>query len=604
MGKLRSVREASGKGIPEMVTLTNHARKRVLIELLGAFIGSSVLIPSAVMAKNHNLTCADLAGALLKDKKDVVSATSVIVPATATDGTYCRIDFTVSELSGPMGGYAPGVAQNVMARVGLPLSAADGGSGGTQGAWNGRIQNLGQGGFAGTVGSVTGPTNAGYVGATTNTGHVGSNAFFALNPDNTQNWGGILDYSFRAMHIETEYSEAIAKIYYDEKPEYKYWNGCSLGGFQGHGIAQKWPKDMDGILAIAPAIQYDSFFPGELWGNVVQRQELGTIMTPAKMAAVTRGAIAACDALDGITDGIIQDPRVCNIDAARFVCGQPDAASLGTQCLTAKEAVVFNKIQQGPPGPNGQRRWFGAEWGTELSASAGDPPVGLWTQYPPYFIFNDPLFDYKTLTEATYDDYFVKSNEKMRYVMGHDNPDLSQFQKHGGKMIVTHGLADQLIQPRGTYSYYNKVLETMGGLDNVRSFYRFFPYPGIAHCVGAPFQPNAPAMDYSSTGPLFQALVNWVEKGIAPGESSSPVIATNSTGGTRPVCAYPDILSYNGSGSIFVASNFTCKPQQVDAFCPTAGACPYPKPLDSTFTVLPNPGKLGPPKDLRDLNPR
>ena len=584
--------------------MTNHTRKRVLIDLLTALIGSSILIPSAVVAKNHNLMCADLAGELLKDKKDVVSATSAIVPATATDRTYCKIDFTVSELSGPEGGYAPGVAQNIIARVGLPLSSADGGSGGTQGAWNGRIQNLGQGGFAGSVGNVIGPTNAGYVGATTNTGHVGSNAFFALNPDNTQNWGGILDYSFRAMHIETEYSEAITKIYYDEKPEYKYWNGCSLGGFQGHGIAQKWPKDMDGILAIAPAIQYDSFFPGELWGNVVQRQELGAIMTPVKMAAVQRAAIAACDALDGITDGVIQEPRACTLNTARFVCGNADAASLGTQCLTPAEAVVFQKIWQGPPGPQpNERRWFGQEWGTDLVPSSGAVPVNLWTQYPAYFIFNDPLFDYKTLTEATYDDYFVKSNEKMRYVMGHDNPDLSQFQKHGGKMIVTHGLADQLIEPRATYSYYNKVVETMGGLDNVRSFYRFFPYPGIAHCGGAPLQPNAPAMDSSSQGPLFQALVNWVEKGIAPGESSSTVVATNSSGGTRPVCAYPDTLSYNGSGSTFVASNFTCKPQAVDVFCPTAGGCPYPKPLADTFTVLPSPGKVGPPKDLKDLNP-
>src|SRR5262249_8700530 len=157
-----------------------------------------------------------------------------------------------------------------------------------------------------------------------------------------------------------------------------------------------------------------------------------------------------------------------------------------------------------------------------------------------------------TITEATFPAQFLKSELKFHDVIGTDDPDLSEFREHGGKMIMYHGLADQLIMPRGSYNYYNRATKRPGGLTQVQKFYRFFPHPRNGHCAGS-VQPNAPGINGSD---LFKALVNWVEHGVAP----DSIIATND-GGTvsRPICKYPDKLVYKGSGSTSVASNFFCK---------------------------------------------
>src|SRR5262249_35405598 len=194
--------------------------------------------------------------------------------------------------------YLPGQSQQVKVGIGLPLSAADGGSGGTQGNWNGRIEDLGGGGYAGNVGAVTGPTDAGYAGSSTDTGHSSAQqGKFALNPDNTLNWGLIRDFAFNGIHEQAMWTKKLVKMYYGMDPKFTYWNGCSTGGRQGHQQAQKYPEDFDGILAGAPAFNWDRFIPSEQWGEIAMNQEVGAPISPTKLDAVKKASIAACDGL-------------------------------------------------------------------------------------------------------------------------------------------------------------------------------------------------------------------------------------------------------------------------------------------------------------------
>jgi Tannase and feruloyl esterase len=530
-----------------------------LFGLALALMCSAAFIPSRAAAAPPS--CSSLAAQLLAGE-GVSAATSAIQLAASPHLSYCLVNITVSELAGPKDGYLPGQKQMINVGIGLPLSPADGGAGGSVGAWNERIQDLGGGGYAGSVGSVTGATDAGYAGSSTDTGHPASaTGTFALNPDNTLNFGLIRDFAFNGIHQQAVWTRKLVEMYYGRKPEFTYWNGCSTGGRQGHQQAQKYPNDFDGILAGAPAFNWDRFIPAEQWGEIVMNEEVGAPISVAKLNAVTSTSLAACDALDGIKDGIIQDPRACHYKASASACtGNP------ALCLTSQEASAVNKIWDGPPGPkDGERLWFGLERGTTFLGLDAPSPFSISTQWFQYWVDQNPAFDWHTITEASFADQFKQSELKFHDVIGTDDPDLSEFRDHGGKMIIYHGLADLLIMPRGSYNYYNRATKHAGGLSQVQKFYRFFPYPGNSHCGGNPDQPNAPLIDSTSSGALFQALVNWVEHGTAPDSiiaynNATPALATVS----RPICKYPDKLTYNGTGSTSVASSFTCKHESHD----------------------------------------
>jgi hypothetical protein len=459
--------------------------------------------------------------------------------------------------------------------IGLPLSTADGGSGGVQGNWNGRIEALGGGGYAGAVGPVTGATDFGYVGSSTDTGHsAAQGGTFALNPDGTLNWGLIRDFAYNGIHAQAVWSKKLTQIYYGMAQQFTYWVGCSTGGRQGHQQAQRYPNDFDGILAGANAFNWDRFIPSEQWGEIAMNQEVGKPITATKLNAVSQAAIAACqNNFGGTPDGIVQDQRACLYDANAFVCGQPGVPPDPTMCLLPSEASAVNKIWNGPT-QAGQQLWFGLERGAPLTGLNGTVPFSISTQWFQYWVFQDPNFDWHTLTESSFAPAFLSSELKFHQVIGTDDPDLSRFKNHGGKMITYHGLQDQLIFPRGTYNYYNRVTAAMGGLANTQSFYRFFPYPGNNHCGGNSNAPNAPLINGTD---LFTALVNWVEHGTAPDSivgfnNLNPALATVS----RPICKYPDTLVYNGSGSIYSAANFHCQPQTTDPLMNAQAALPDP----------------------------
>jgi hypothetical protein len=549
--------------------------KHALLGLAGALLGSTALVPTAASAAAPTLSCAELAAQLLP-MKGIVTATSAVQAATSTNASYCLVNILVSDLGGPKDGYLVGQRQEINVGIGLPLSPVDGGTGGVIGAWNERIEDLGGGGYAGSVGSTTGATNAGFVGSSTDTGHPASaGGTFALNPDNTLNWGLINDFAFNGIHEQATWSKKVAKLYYGKAQKYAYWNGCSTGGRQGHQQAQKYPTDYDGILAGAPAFNWDRFIPSEQYGEIAMNQYVGAPITAAKLTAVTTAAIAACDGLDGIIDGVVQDPRACTYDATAFVCkGTPSDPA---NCLTAAEATAVNAIWTGPQkGANGKQEWFGLNRGASLSGGLdGTTPFSISTQWFQYWVYQNPSFDWHTFTETSFNPALILSETKFHDVLGTDNPDLSAFQANGSKMITYHGLADQLIFPDGTYNYYNRVTTQMGGLKATQKFYRFFPYAGNSHCGGNTQMPNAVLINSND---MFAALVNWVENGVAPDSIEAYNATTSATSTvTRPVCMYPNKLVYDGFGSTSVASSFACKTETTD-------------PLQSVEQVVPDSG--------------
>jgi Tannase and feruloyl esterase len=564
-------------------------QKLTLVGFAAALMGTAAFVPSSAMA-NPLPNCAGLAAQLLKNR-DILSATSAVQAAAGGNLSYCLVNITVSDLAGPAAGYLPGQKQMIEIGVGLPLSTADGGSVGVHGNWNGRIQDLGGGGYAGAVGPVTGATNFGYVGSSTDTGHesaTGSGAF-ALNPNDTLNWGLIRDFAFNGIHEQAIWTKSLTQMYYGQGPKYTYWNGCSTGGRQGHEQAQMYPDDFDGILAGSPAVNFDRLSAAQQWGEVVMNQEVGAPIAQSKLDAVSQAAVADCDSLDGIADGIIQDPRACHVDAKTYACGAPGGKALGANCLTPQEADSVNKIWNGiflpsvpvaasiePSSGRTSRLWFGEARGTSLGILDGATSFFIPVQWLQFWVFQNPAFNWQTLTETTFDGAFLEGDNKFHQVIATDNPDLSAFKSHGGKMITYHGLADGIIMPLGTYNYYNRVTQAQGNLAATQSFYRFFPYPGNGHCgaasLGGAFQTNAALIDFTTPGGLFQALVNWVEHGVAP----DTIIATNSTGGTRPICMYPDTLKYNGTGPLFSASSFTCQHRTIDPLTSAEDALPDP----------------------------
>jgi pimeloyl-ACP methyl ester carboxylesterase len=415
--------------------------------------------------------------------------------------------------------------------------------------YNDRFQAVGGGGYAGSIsfGAMANALRAGYATASTDTGHTGFSGGFALNPDGTLNWQLIEDFASRSLFQLTEKSHTLIDAFYGQPADYAYWNGCSTGGRQGLMLAQRFPDGYDGILAGAPAINWDRFHPAHLWPQLVRLQEVGGPIANCKYDAVTAAAVAHCDSQDGVVDGILDDPRRCDFDPHTMV-----GADLGAcGALTEAEADAIALMWDGPRDGDSDRLWYGLTIGTPMGALAGPSPFFIGLQHAQLWVNQDPTWDWQTLTYETYPDFFGTSVEKFNDVIGTDDPDLSAFRDSGGRVLMWHGWADPLIFPEGTVDYYDRVIDRFHSTQQVQGFARLFMAPGVGHCGGG-------------AGPnqfdMFGALVAWVEQGDAPDR----IMATRAEGGavvrTRPLCAYPFVPRFDGKGDPSSASSFECKP--------------------------------------------
>lgn len=485
-------------------------------------------------------SCATLTNGLA-GKSGIKSASSMVVPAAGRNRAYCQVNLL----------YGTNPKQNIRIRVGLPLSNADGGKGGVQGAWNGRTEGLGGGGCMGNL-KVIRAVNKGYVGSGTDLGHRGGNCEPGVNPDGTYNLQFIQDFIRNAIEQQVIWAKRLANDYYGEEPAYNYWNGCSTGGRQGYLLAQEMPDALNGIVADSPAIYWTRFQTAQMWGEIVMKQMVGHPIAPAKLEQARRSAVAACDSADGVTDGIIDDPRTCHFNATANICGTATAPA--QNCLTAAEATAIDKIWDGPRNARNEKIWFGLDRGSDFRFLDGPIafPLGV-TQF--HWNEHNRNFNWRTVSMAGYAKVAQDGSRNIADVTDTFGP-LDQFKRDGGKLITYVGANDQLIYPRGVINYYREMAVRYGrdgkpDFKELQTFYRLFRAPGVGHC------------GMGSTGPVpvnpFGALVKWVEKGVAPnsllaaGGSAAP-----KTGRTRPVCAYPETAIYNGTGNINDASSFHC----------------------------------------------
>jgi Tannase and feruloyl esterase len=312
------------------------------------------------------------------------------------------------------------------------------------------------------------------------------------------------------------------------------------------------PDALNGIVADSPAIYWTRFQTAQMWGEIVMKQLVGHPIAPAKLAQAQSSAAAACDAADGVTDGVIDDPRTCRFRATANICGTATAPA--QNCLTATEAAAIDKIWDGPRNARNQKIWFGLDPGSDFRFLNGPIafPLGV-TQF--HWDEHNRNFDWQTVTMAGYGQIAQDGSRNIADVTDTFGP-LDEFKKDGGKLITYVGANDQLIYPRGVIDYYRQMAVRYGSrgkpdFKNLQTFYRLFRAPGVGHC------------GLGSTGPIpvdpFGALVKWVEDGVAP-ESllASGGSAAPTTGRTRPVCAYPETAIYNGTGDINDARNFHC----------------------------------------------
>jgi pimeloyl-ACP methyl ester carboxylesterase len=458
------------------------------------------------------------------------------------------------------------VAPQIKVEVWLPVT------------WNQRFMAVGGGGYAGDITwpSLGQPLRAGYATSSTDTGHsAATGGGFALNPDGTLNEQLIVDFASRSLHEMTVKAQMLINAYYGQAPKYNYWVGGSTGGRQGLMEAQRFPTDYDGILAGCPAINWDRFIPSELWPQIVMKEELGAPIAASKLNAVNTKAVAACDANDGVIDGVINEPRKCGYDPAAAICKAGDDPAA---CLTIAEANAVRKIWNGPTTQEGKRLWFGTERGASFGGLSGPNPFSIAVDHFRYWIHQNPSFDWRTVTETSFGNDFKLSEQKFDGVIGTDDDNLQALRKAGGKLIIYHGEWDNVIFPRGTQNYYERVLTGNGGANHVTDFARLFMVPGVGHCVGGP-GPNAfgqwlygaspPPLTPDADHDMFLALMRWVEQGIAPDRIiATKYVNDNPAQGvlrTRPLCVYPKVAQWTGRGSTDDAANFACVDTDHDA---------------------------------------
>lgn len=427
--------------------------------------------------------------------------------------------------------------------------------------WNGRFLMTGGGGF---VGSIPGPGTAvdrGFAVTSTDTGHKnqGVDGRWAMRNLERQ-----LNYAYLAVHRTAETAKFIVHEYYSRDPHHAYFVGCSTGGRQGLMEAQRFPDDFDGVVSGAPVFDWTRVLAAAVKNAQAAFPDPSSlahpIITADSLKLLQTRVLQACDAKDGVADGVIDDPRACKFDPA----GIPSCAgeAPGADCLTRAQRQAIQRIYA-PLTDEGGVVYEGQPVGAEAAgggwqpwitgpnerafAAAGQPALG-WgfsTEFFKYFVFADPAWDYSRYDVAK---SWRRDTQLWTSFMNADNPDLTAFRARRGKLLLWHGWADPALNPLATIRYYDEVL---GRDPRAAEDVRLFLLPGVVHCTGGPGPDQFDKID---------PIVEWVEHGTAP----STIIVTKGADGeqparTRPVCAYPAKAVYKGAGSTEDATNFTCQ---------------------------------------------
>jgi feruloyl esterase len=431
-----------------------------------------------------------------------------------TLGAFCRVAATLK----------PTPQSDIKMEVWLPSTG-----------WNGRLQVVGNGAFAGTLSypAMATALAAGYAAASTDTGHTGPSSNTFVNEE------VLIDFAHRAVHETTVAAKKIIDLVYGEAPKWAIFNGCSTGGRQALTAAQQYPDDFNGIIAGAPGSYTSLQAFGQIW--IAQAMAApGAALPPETLTRLHQAVLNACDALDGARDGVLENPLACTFDPKALVCRQgADPAS----CLTPAQADAASKIYAGASNTRtGASIFPGFERGSELGWSP--TPVSYAVDFFKYRVFKDPNWDHKQLN---FDSHLALVSKPENQILDATDPDLSKFVGRGGRLLMYQGWAEPGIPPRNIVTYYRQVQKKTKKADEA---VRLFMVPGMGHCGGG---------DGASTFNMVAALEAWQATGKAPETIPASRTRNGVVDRTRPLCAYPKYAVYKGSGSQDEAGNFECR---------------------------------------------
>jgi feruloyl esterase len=455
-----------------------------------------------------------------------VAAGAFSVPGGAPDGppaagnpyaslpAFCRVAITLK----------PGVTSNVRAEVWMPVAG-----------WNGKLQVVGNGGFAGTIGyrAMATALAAGYAAASTDTGHTGPAANTFATEDAT------LDFAYRAIHETAVAAKRVVDHYFGAAPRFSYFNGCSTGGRQALTAAQRYPDDFNGIVGGAPAIFTTKQAFGQIW--FYQAIALGDGAIPKeKLLLIHDAVLNACDSLDGAKDGVLENPLACTFDPGVLSCR---AGASSASCLTPAQVDAVRRVYKGAThASTGEKIFPGLERGSELGWNP--VPVGYAVDYFKHIVFKDASWTPATLNFGS---HVAEAYPAAHQIFDANDPHLSAFTGRGGKLLMYQGWAEPGIPPGHIVNYYAQV---QARTHNAAQSVRLFMVPGMGHCGGG---------DGASTFDMVAALDAWVSGGGPPERIPASRVRNGTVDRTRPLCAYPRYARYSGTGSLDDASSFTCE---------------------------------------------
>ncbi|MBC7925621.1 MAG: tannase/feruloyl esterase family alpha/beta hydrolase [Bryobacteraceae bacterium] len=451
----------------------------------------------------------------------------------------------------------PSIDSEILFEVWMPASG-----------WNGRFYGFGNGGFAGSIsfGQMASAVSLSYATASTDTGHQAGTvdaSWAAGHPEK------IVDFGYRAIHETAVTAKAVIAAFYDRGARHSYFSACSNGGRQALMEAQRYPEDYDGIIAGAPAYNWTHLMSGAVWGMRATLENKASYIPHSKLPALQAAILASCDGLDGLKDGVLDDPRRCSFNPSKLLCKAVDSDS----CLTAPQVTAIKTLYSGLRAGNGKQiedgllpgaeAWRGSwpEWitGKERGKSI---MAGFGQQFFSNMVFNNAAWDYRTF-EVNRD--LRLANEKVANILSAVDPDLKRFQKRGGKLVLYHGWNDPAIPATGTIRYYDSVVANTGSKD-ATDFLRLYMVPGMLHCNGGPG-----ANTFGQFGPpqsdprrdLAAAVERWVEQGVPPDRITATKYKNDDRAddivATRPICPWPQVAKWTGIGSSSDAINFVCK---------------------------------------------
>jgi feruloyl esterase len=406
--------------------------------------------------------------------------------------------------------------------------------------WNGKFIAIGSGGWGGSLSydEMADALRRGYATSATDDGHTGPRASFIVgHPEK------FIDFAYRAEHEMTVEAKTLIRAFYGSDPRYSFWNGCSGGGREGLLQASRYPDEFDGIIAGDPANIRRNSWALELAVQTFKDPE--TYIPPAKYPMIHRAVLEACDAKDGLKDGLIEAPESCNVEFKSLQCKAAD----GIDCLTARQVQTAQTIASPIATKAGKILFPRVEPGTELRwgrLAGGPQPADLFQDEFRYVVYQDPNWNWRSfdLERDSAKAHAIDEN------VDELNPDLRAFAKHGGKLLLYHGWADQQVAPGSSVEFYKAVVDASRDLEQASNWVRLFMAPGMAHCSGG---------EGPDTFDKISLIEQWVERGKAPKQ----IIAAHKTAGkidrTRPLCPYPQVAYYDGTGSIDEAPNFSCR---------------------------------------------